>query len=140
MSSLYGTSNRPTIHPGGAGKSDSAIAKHVGVDAQTVANWRGKLVVTSEIRKSITRTGSDGRTINTANIGRKPYSGGTGLALGMRDQVPGSPIGLCQRTSGACRGQGMRSLVFHAAFPCRNVAGFVRGVKGMSEYYHHHAD
>ena len=69
-----------------------------------------------------------------------PYSIGDGRGFGMREQVPGSPIGLCQRTSGACRGQGMRSLVFHAAFPCRNVASFVRGVSGMFEYYHHHAD
>jgi hypothetical protein len=69
-----------------------------------------------------------------------PYSICDGLAFGMRDQVPGSPIGLCQRTSGSCRGQGIRSLVFHAAFPCRNLAGFVRGVSGMSEYYHHYAD
>jgi hypothetical protein len=71
-----------------------------------------------------------------------PYSMGDGRGFGMRDQVEGSLIGLCQRTSGACRGQGMRSLVFQAAFPCRNVAGFVRGVSEMpmSEYYHHHAD
>ena len=69
-----------------------------------------------------------------------PYSMGDGRGFGMREQVPGSPIGLCQRTSGACQGQGMRSLVFQAAFPCRNLAGFVRGVSGMSEYYHHHAD
>src|ERR1035437_3018846 len=101
MSSLYATSNRPTIHPGGAGKSDSAIAKHVGVDVKTVGAWRGKL--TMEIPKSTMRPGSDGRTINTANI---------------------------------------RRLVFHAAFPCRNLAGFVRGVSEMcmSEYFHHHAD
>jgi hypothetical protein len=60
-----------------------------------------------------------------------PYSIGDGLALGMRDQVPGSPIGLCQRTSGACPGHGIRSFVFQAAFPCRNVAGFGRGVSEM---------
>jgi transposase-like protein len=59
-------------HPSGAGKSDSAIAKHVGVDHVTVKNWRDKLVATCEIHKSESRTGSDGRTINTANIGRKP--------------------------------------------------------------------
>jgi transposase-like protein len=60
------------VHPMGAGKSDSAIAKHVGVDSQTVANWRKKLESTSEIRKSEKRTGADGRTISTSNIGKKP--------------------------------------------------------------------
>ena len=69
MSSLYGTSNRPTIHPGGAGKSDYAIAKHVGVSAPTVAAWREKIHPTIKVLES-TRTGSDGRTINTSNIGR----------------------------------------------------------------------
>ncbi len=59
-------------HPNGAGKSDSAIAKHVGVAVQTVNSWRKQMESTFQIGKSPTRTGSDGRTINTANIGRKP--------------------------------------------------------------------
>ena len=58
------------MHPQGSGKSDRQIAAHVGVDHQTVANWRAKL--TGEIRQSDVRTGRDGRTINTANIGRRP--------------------------------------------------------------------
>jgi hypothetical protein len=53
------------------GKSNVQIAKHIGVDEGTVRNWRDRL--TSEIPKSPTRTGSDGRTIDTSNIGkRKP--------------------------------------------------------------------
>jgi hypothetical protein len=70
-------------HPNGAGKSNSQIARHVGVDEGTVRNWRDKMQATSEIPKSTARTGSDGRTINTANIGRKPapsFDGGTRIS------------------------------------------------------------
>lgn len=70
------------MHPGGAGKSNSQIAKHVGVDEATVRNWREKLIVTSEIPKSTARTGSDGRTINTENIGRRSsFDGGTRVVI-----------------------------------------------------------
>src|ERR1035441_9441845 len=41
-------------HPGGAGKSDSAIAKHVGVDVKTVGSWRDRLSM--EIPKMDHRT------------------------------------------------------------------------------------
>ncbi|HWQ96465.1 MAG TPA: hypothetical protein VN538_00030 [Clostridia bacterium] len=43
-------------------KSNCAIAKHVGVDEGTVRSWREKLTLTSEIPKSVARTGADGRT------------------------------------------------------------------------------
>lgn len=56
-------------HPKCAGLSDRAIAKHVGVDHVTVSRWREKL--TGEVHQSTLRTGSDGRTINVANIGKK---------------------------------------------------------------------
>jgi transposase-like protein len=60
-------------HPGGAGKSDSAIAKHVGVDVKTVGSWRDRLSM--EIPKmdhrTVTRSGSTYQQ-NTTNIGRKP--------------------------------------------------------------------
>lgn len=62
-------------HPAGAGKSDSAIAKHVGVDHQTVANWREKMTVSCEVRKIESRTVTRGDFTyqqNTANIGRGP--------------------------------------------------------------------
>lgn len=56
-------------HPKCAGLSDRAIAKHVGVTAPTVAAWRSKMDdPTVKVLQS--RTGADGRTINTANIGR----------------------------------------------------------------------
>jgi hypothetical protein len=50
--------------------SDRAIAQHCGVDNKTVAIQRAKS--TEEIPQSTIRTGADGRTINTANIGRRP--------------------------------------------------------------------
>lgn len=63
------------MHPGGAGKSDSAIAKHV--DHVTVKNWREKMTASCEIHKIETRTASRGGSTyqqNTANIGRRPPS------------------------------------------------------------------
>ena len=57
------------MHPKGAEKSDNQIAKHVGVSHTTVQNIRRELEATCKICKSTTRTGQDGRTINTARIG-----------------------------------------------------------------------
>jgi transposase-like protein len=57
-------------HPKCAGLSDNQIAKHVGVSQPTVGAWRAKLDPTYKLYKS-TRTGADGRTINTANIGKQ---------------------------------------------------------------------
>ena len=50
--------------------SNVQIAEHVGVSKDTVAKYRTELEATCEISKSETRTGRDGRTINTANIGK----------------------------------------------------------------------
>ena len=62
-------------HPGGAGKSDHQIAKHVGVADSTVGDWRKKLnpsIGNLEIaERTVTRGGSTYQQ-NTANIGRKP--------------------------------------------------------------------
>lgn len=62
-------------HPAGVGKSDSAIAKHVGVSAPTVAAWREKIhpsIKSLEIaERTVTRNGSTYQQ-NTSNIGRKP--------------------------------------------------------------------
>jgi hypothetical protein len=52
-------------HPKSAGLSDSEIGRHVGVDHKTVAAMRVHLGISQ-----VKRTGKDGRTINTANIGR----------------------------------------------------------------------
>lgn len=57
-------------HPNGADKSNCYIARHVGVTDKTVAKYRAKLEATSEIPKSESRSGSDGRTINVAAIGK----------------------------------------------------------------------
>lgn len=61
------------IHPKSQGMSDTAIARHVGVDQKTVLAWREKLELSKEIPKIETRTViRNGSTYqqNTANIGR----------------------------------------------------------------------
>jgi hypothetical protein len=57
-------------HPKGAGMSDSQIAEHVGVDHKTVGRYRTELESTWEVPKSTVRTGQDGRTYDTTNIGK----------------------------------------------------------------------
>jgi hypothetical protein len=57
-------------HPLGAERSDGDISRHVGVDRQTVTNWRKKLEATGEIRQSETRTGADGRTYSTTKVSK----------------------------------------------------------------------
>ena len=57
------------LHPKGAGLSDRQIAEHVGVDHKTVAKCRAELEATGELPQSTIRTGLDGRTTDTSNIG-----------------------------------------------------------------------
>lgn len=59
-------------HPAGVTLSNEQIAEHCGVDPKTVAKYRDAMTATLEIPESTQRTGRDGRTIETANIGRKP--------------------------------------------------------------------
>lgn len=62
------------LHPRAAEMSNSAIARHVGVDEATVRNWRTRLAASSEIPKIGTRTVSrQGSTYQqrTAQIGRR---------------------------------------------------------------------
>lgn len=59
-------------HPQGAEKSDRQIAEHVGVHFETVAKYRKDMQEKLTIGKPDSRTGRDGRTINTRNIGRAP--------------------------------------------------------------------
>lgn len=59
----------------GAGESNAEIARHVGCDDKTVAKYRRDLEATSEIPKSDKRTGADGRTIDTSNIGKSRSNG-----------------------------------------------------------------
>jgi uncharacterized ParB-like nuclease family protein len=56
-------------HPNGVTMANREIARHLGVDHKTVGDWREKLEATGEIPQSTTRTGADGRTIDTTNIG-----------------------------------------------------------------------
>jgi ParB-like chromosome segregation protein Spo0J len=91
------------LHPKGAGLSDNQIAEHVGVDHKTVAACREKLEATREIPKSQKRTGRDGRTINTATIGRrrrKTNLSASKLADVVSDAAPGYPAGEQRRGDG----------------------------------------
>lgn len=56
-------------HPYAADKSDREIADHCGVSHMLVNNIRNELKSTVNFLQSDTRTGRDGRTYNTANIG-----------------------------------------------------------------------
>ena len=100
-------------HPEGAGLSDAQIAEHVGVTDKTVAKYRREVEGTPEIPESTVRTGRDGRTTNTANIGKRaePTVGKESPAV--TEDAPGSPdyCKLCGSTDffpdgtcAACRG------------------------------------
>ena len=60
---------RALKHTHGAQASDREIARHVGCDHKTVGKHREKQEATGEIPQSEERTGADGRTIDTSNIG-----------------------------------------------------------------------
>jgi len=62
---------RALQHANGANKSDRQIAAHVRVDPMTVGKYRKQLEATVENLQSPTRTGRDGRKINTTNIGKR---------------------------------------------------------------------
>ncbi|MDR1492030.1 MAG: hypothetical protein LBT05_04835 [Planctomycetaceae bacterium] len=57
------------LHPKGCELSDRQVSKHIGVDHKTVSAVRLECEATGEIPQSNLRTGQDGRTINTTNIG-----------------------------------------------------------------------
>ena len=57
-------------HPNAQSMSDRALGDHLGVDGKTVARYRREMEMTAEIPQSVTRTGRDGRTINTEQIGQ----------------------------------------------------------------------
>ena len=60
------------LHPHGAKLSNRQIAEHVGVSEITVRRQRENLESTATLSQSESRTGRDGRTINTSNIGNNP--------------------------------------------------------------------
>ena len=57
-------------HPKAVTLSDQQLSNHCGVARSNVWNIRKEMESTCQIDKSATRTGRDGRTINTANIGK----------------------------------------------------------------------
>lgn len=81
-------------HPKGAKKSDGQIAEHVGVSDRMVNKYRAELEVTSKLSESPKRTGRDGRTTNTTNIGRKKRAG-------QGDELPADPPPLPKKTAAA---------------------------------------
>ena len=62
------------VHPKSKGLSDEEIANEVGVSRKTVLEYRKKLEKDGTCEKVTSRTGKDGRTIDTSGIGktRKP--------------------------------------------------------------------
>jgi hypothetical protein len=87
------------LHPNGANSSNRQIAKHVGVHNDTVGIIRRELELTAGIRQSDVRTGQDGRTINTAQIGAKPNQN-TDSADSCGGCLNFSPTGTCMLDSG----------------------------------------
>ena len=57
------------LHPKGAGLSDHQIAEYVGVSPPSIAKYRKELEESGALENFSSRTGLDGRTTNTTNIG-----------------------------------------------------------------------
>lgn len=75
-------------HPNGAKMSDEKIAEHVGVSPPTVAKYRRESASTLKVLESPARTGRDGRTIDTTNIGRKRSNGEQTAVAAEEDEAP----------------------------------------------------
>lgn len=60
------------LHPHGAEMSDRQIAEHVGVSNDMVSRHRKSMEHEGSLSENDSRTGRDGRTINTSNIGNQP--------------------------------------------------------------------
>jgi hypothetical protein len=58
------------LHPKGAGLSDNQIAEHVGVSRTFVGKLRKEMEGDGRLATVASRTGADGRTRDTTNIGR----------------------------------------------------------------------
>jgi hypothetical protein len=59
-------------HPQGTESTNELLADHVGVSPKTVAKYRTEMESTLEIPESSRRTGKDGRSVDTTNIGAQP--------------------------------------------------------------------
>ena len=63
------TVKKALSHPNAASKSVREIAEYIGVSHMTVQRYRDEMKSTVTKLQSDERTGRDGRTIDTANIG-----------------------------------------------------------------------
>jgi len=77
----------------GANTSDRQIARHVGVDNETVGKYRRELESGGEIRQVDERTGADGKTYDTSNIG------GSSPTLSVSGKLEGSGEDLVSSSS-----------------------------------------
>jgi len=94
--------------------SDRAIADHLGVSPSTVAKYRP----TVQIGQSTERTGKDGRTINTANIGKAAGTKAEPAAPPDPDDIPldipGTPQGAAVASVAAPAAEAVTDRVGHA--------------------------
>jgi hypothetical protein len=86
-------------HPNGAAMSDGQIAAHVGVSDRMVAKYRQEL--TPNGSESAVRTGRDGRTINTAQIGKVKCNRSCTAELGVATDATAPPRGELAQSPGA---------------------------------------
>lgn len=93
-------------HPKGLKLSDHKIAEHVGVSVPTVGKYRKQVGPTVKVLQSSERTGRDGRTINTANIGKKLEQRGEDVIQSTSQRaecdIPDSAIGEIRFTCPKC--------------------------------------
>jgi hypothetical protein len=98
--------------------SDRQIADHVGVHFDTVAKYRAELKAAGTIGNSDSRTGRDGRTINTANIGKTAGAKAKPTAPPDPDDIPldipGTPQGACPASGSAPAVEVVTDQVGHA--------------------------
>ncbi|HBT75682.1 MAG TPA: hypothetical protein DEB39_01875 [Planctomycetaceae bacterium] len=59
------------VHKKGIGKSDNALSKTIGVTQEYTSRVRRAMQAEGRLRTVLSRIGADGRTYNTANIGKK---------------------------------------------------------------------
>jgi hypothetical protein len=100
------------------GKSNREIAEHVGVVEGTVRKYRDALEATAQLAQSPMRAGRDGRTINTANIGKTAGAGAESPAVPNPDDIPldlpGAPADTMPASQGPPTAEVVTDQVGHA--------------------------
>jgi hypothetical protein len=71
------------LHPNGAKMSDRQLAEYLGVADVTVGRHRKEMESTATLLQSTERTGRDGRTIDTSNIGKRKQDELSPLEIGL---------------------------------------------------------